>query len=247
MSEPVKPILPKPPGHRDPAAPPLKPPPARRPIRPILPTTYRPPKKTKSRKCCRKCYCATCIIILLLILLIAAAGCVFYLLFQPKAPVIHLQSVEFKRLNVTASLDGPVLNSEAVIRIEIRNQNSMLTMHYGKTDVSLKGSDVDLGKGSLPAFSQDKKNTTVLKLTTKVKGMLLDSGSGKKVRDGFKSKKLMMWTEVNTKIGVGSKGWNTVKVPIKAICEGVTLKDVDRGSSVPKCKISVFKLLNIKT
>lgn len=191
--------------------------------------------------------CATCVIFIFLVMLLAVAGCVFYLLFQPRVPVFHLQSVDFPRFNVTDSPDGPVINSESVVRIQIRNQNSVLMVNYGKTDVGLRGGDVDLGKGTVPAFSQVKKNTTVLKLTTKVKGMLLDGGSGKKVRDGFRSKSLKMWTEVNTEVGVGSKGWSTIKVPIKVVCEGVTLKDVDGGSAAPKCKITVFKLLNIGT
>uniref|UniRef100_A0A5B6YGS2 Late embryogenesis abundant protein LEA-2 subgroup domain-containing protein n=1 Tax=Davidia involucrata TaxID=16924 RepID=A0A5B6YGS2_DAVIN len=242
MNEQRQPVLQKPPGYRDPSTPGQTH--TRPPFRkPVLPQSYRPEKK-RSRSCCCLCCCFICILILVLLFLIVVAGGVFYLWFEPRLPIFHLKSLEFTRFNVTVNPDGAYLNSQTVVRVEARNANSELRVIYDRTEVWLSVGNVELGSASLPGFTQEKKNITMLKFTTQAKNELVDSGGGTKLKDGFRSKSLVVSAEIQSGIGLGSGGWNTNRVGVKVLCGGVSLKQIE-GGAMPKCSINFLKWINI--
>ncbi|KAL7002425.1 hypothetical protein U1Q18_003578 [Sarracenia purpurea var. burkii] len=244
MAEQTKPVLQKPPGYRDPShqanirpKPPVR--------KPVLPPSLQPRKK---RRACygRRCCCWFACVFVLVLLIIAATAALLYIYYEPTLPVFHLQSLQFPRFNITSTPDGPVLNSQAVVRIELRNPNVALKVNYDKTEVSLNAGNVDLGTATLPEFTQGKKNTTVLKLKTEVKNELLQNGVAKKLKDEFRSKSLVVRMEVRTGIGMGANRWETVKPAVKVVCGGLSLKEVE-GGAVPKCKIILFGWINLPT
>ncbi|PSS24254.1 hypothetical protein CEY00_Acc09191 [Actinidia chinensis var. chinensis] len=243
MAEQAKPILQKPPGYRDPGlqahAPSSRPPPPRK---PVLPMSFRPRKR--GRSCCLSCCCYTFLLLLLLLIVVAIAGCCFYLWYQPRMPVFHLQSLRFTRFKITTGPDGPTLTSEAVVRVEVRNPNHALKINYANTVVSLNTDGVDLGTSPSPEFTQAKMNTTVLKFTVPAKNQLVANVVAQRLTGGFRTKRLVVATEVRTGIGVGTDAWSTMRPSVKVVCGGMTLKAIE-GGAVPKCKITVFKWINI--
>ncbi|KAA8516137.1 hypothetical protein F0562_019316 [Nyssa sinensis] len=181
MNEQMQPVLRKPPGYRDPSA--LGQTPTRLLTRSRgFPLPYRPEKKRRS--CCWLFCCFICIAILVLLFIIIVSGGVFYIWFEPRLPIFHLKSFQFIRFNVTVNPDGTYLNSQTVIRVEVRNA----------------------------------------KLEVEVMNELVEDGVVKKLKDGFRSKSLVVSAEIQSGIGLRSGGWDTNTVGIKVLCGHVNLK-----------------------
>lgn len=51
---------------------------------------------------------------------------------------------------------------------------------------------------------------------------------------------MVVRTEVRTGIGVAADWWSSVKVGVRVLCDGVSLKKVEAGA-VPKCTVYMFK------
>lgn len=250
MAEQAKPpVLQKPPGYRDPTArvqhaPPK--PPARKPPQPVLPISLRPTKKRK-RRCCRSICCYICLLLIVIILLAAIAACCFYIFYEPRLPVFHLESIQFPLFNITSGPDGPAVKSRAVVRIEVKNPNNYLHVNYGKFEADLSAENVGLGTAGLAGFTQGKKNLTVVKLTAEVKGVLVgNEAAAKRLKEGVRSKGVVVWTEVRFGVGMGADRWNTARASVKVVCGGVSLKEIDNGA-VPKCRVylDMFNWINI--
>ncbi|KAK2983877.1 hypothetical protein RJ640_003928 [Escallonia rubra] len=236
MSE-TTPVLQRPPGYKDPDITVQRPPPGK-PV--ALPPSFYPPRRRKS--CCRTCCCFLCLFIIMATLLCFAAGGFFYVWFEPRVPVLHLKSLKIPQFNVTANADGTtMLNARTLIGVEVKNLNSELRLIYERTNVHINSQDgLDLGSASLPGFTQEKKNVTVLKIATQVRNALVDDDTGKKLKEGFKSKSLPVSVVVQTAVGAGGKGWNTWTVGVDARCGDLTLKQLE-GGAMPRCRIKVFK------
>ncbi|KAH7578016.1 hypothetical protein JRO89_XS01G0328900 [Xanthoceras sorbifolium] len=233
-----KPVLQKPPGYRDPTLP-VHSTPKVTPRKPVLPPAFQPKKKRRS--CCRICCCCCCVFLLILILLISISLLIFYLWFDPKLPVFHLQSFSFRRFNVTEKPDGTYLDVQTLTRVEVRNPNGKLTYDYGKSEVEITTGDddeIDLGSTKLPGFTQAKKNTTSLKIETK-SDQLIDPGPATRLKRRQKNKDLVVKVVVRSSVGLGVGGWKMRPVGVNVICGDVSLKRLD--SSMPRCIINIFK------
>ncbi|XP_047340331.1 uncharacterized protein LOC124943918 [Impatiens glandulifera] len=229
MTEKPTPVLQKPPGYFNQTAPSFKPP-SRRPILP--PTFHR--RRRRSFFCC-----FLSILIIIIIIIIIAGGSFFYLWFQPHLPVFHLQSLKFPHFNFTIDgLDGPSLTIQAVVMIEIRNPNTVLNLNYNKMIVSLKIEKVDFGSvGSVLGFSQEKKNTTIVKFKVDSKNVLVSSETLVQLKERFRKKMLLVNVEVETSIGFGTEVWHFVPIEIKVLC--------DNGSSFNEIENDIVRGCNI--
>lgn len=236
MAEPpLKPILQKPPGYKDPnlAAQPVPRPPVRK---RILPSPLSQ-KNKKRQSCCRRCCCFLCLFLLILIVVIVVAGGVLYLWFEPKLPVFHLQSFRISKFNVTDKSDGSYLSAKTIGRIEIKNPNSKLSLNYGDIDVEIAaGEEPKLGSTTVPSFVQPTENTTSLKIETVVSNETVDGGVGRKLNSGNRTGELVVNVAARTKIGFVVDGRRMPLVKIEVTCGGVSLKSLDRGK-MPKCSI----------
>ncbi|XP_002511957.2 uncharacterized protein LOC8286723 isoform X2 [Ricinus communis] len=239
----MKPILQKPPGFRDPSKPVPRPPPPLR--KAALPPSFQPRKRRKNYggMCCRILVIISFTVLLILFIL----GGVFYLWFDPKLPVFHLQSFKISSFRVTTKPDGTYLNAATVARVEVRNPNSKLTYRYSESQVQMTlGQDqgTQLGSMSLPGFLQDKKNTTSFKIQMSVKNELIEDGVGSRLKSQFKSRKLVVNVQVTTKVGVDVQGLEIGMLGVDVSCDGITLKQID-GDDMPKCSIHTLKWINI--
>lgn len=244
MTEPVKPVLQKPPGYRNPNAPfPSVPRPGVR--KPVLPPSFY--HRRKRRSFCRICCCLLCTLIFILTLLLLISSGLFYLWFEPVIPVFHLQSLQIPHFNVSVKSDGTYLDSKTTFNLEVRNPNSKITLYYGGTDVQVtvgERTETDLGSSSVPGFTQETKNTTVLKFTAVDKSLLVEDGVGAKLRAQFRSRDLVVFMEVRTSVGLGVESWKIGTMGVHVLCGGVSLKKLD-GGAMPKCTINLLKWINI--
>lgn len=241
-----KPPLPlqRPPGYRDPDKPPRRPP-AHRAIR--LPPSLQPAKRRRG-SCCRICCCCFCVILIILILVLISAVLTFYLWFEPRLPEFHFESIKFTKFNVSTTADGPVLDTESTVVVEVKNPNQDLGIVYGKTDVLLSGvnGDACLGEQTVAGFTQGKGNVRTLKLKMKVERMILDSRSAEQLKKGFKSKSLLLNAEIRSAIGIKHGRWATAPVAVEVFCDGMRLSQLQTGGSIRKCRIKLFNLIFIK-
>ncbi|KAL0339486.1 UNVERIFIED_CONTAM: hypothetical protein Sangu_1470700 [Sesamum angustifolium] len=236
-----KPPLQKPPGYRE-ANTPVPRPHLRKPVK-LPPSFY----QTKRRNaCCRACCCCICILTVILTLAVVSAGGLFYLWFQPHLPEIHLTSINFTKFKVTTAPDGPVLDSECSIGVEIKNPNQKLKMVYDRTQISLTAADgnANLGEQTVPGFTQNKNNVTNLKFKMKAEKELLDSKSADELKNEFRSKSLLVDVELRTGIGLKGSGWGTGTARVDVLCQGVRLSQDRPDGEMPKCR---FKILNLDT
>lgn len=248
----AKPVLQKPPGYRDPAAPPVvaPKPPLRR---PQLPPTFRQPGKAPRRRrrrfsCCSLC-CWLLTAALALAFLLAVIGGIAYLWFQPRLPYFRLQSVQASRFRVTARSDGTFLDAATTVRILASNPNGKIGLVYGggegRVTVADDDGDVELGTAAIAGFKQGKKNATVVRFSASAKGVMVDDAVGSRLKARFRSKEIRLGVEVRTKLGISVGGKSTWKVPIRVLCEVVSLKQVDGGRTLPKCRINLLRWINL--
>ncbi|KAK8711328.1 hypothetical protein V6N13_146612 [Hibiscus sabdariffa] len=236
---PVKPVLQKPPGYRDPNAPAGRPPPRK----PFLPPSFHPKKRKTnySRACC----CCFCIFFLIFLLLIIISGAVFYLWFDPKLPGFHVQSFRISHFNVTKRPDGTFLDAKTTARLEVRNPNGKMTYYYRDTEVHITvgegGYETELGATTVPEFTMHKKNTTSLRVETKASNKLVVDEVGNKLKAGYKSKSLAVTVEGRTKVGVGVAGLKMGMVGVSVKCDGMSKKQLD-GGDMPKAKCFINML-----
>ncbi|KAJ8534816.1 hypothetical protein K7X08_016544 [Anisodus acutangulus] len=175
------------------------------------------------------------------------AACGFlYLWFDPKLPVFHLRSLDFTKFNVTESQDGPKLNAQSTLGVELKNPNRELKIVYGETRVELKGeNDVSMGEGKVSGFVQEKKSVKVVKFGVKSNEMLLYGASvGEVMRIGFKNKNLRVSADVSSAIGIGYKGWKSWKFGVRISCGALMLKQIENGAT-PKCGITLFNRFHL--
>ncbi|CAA6673390.1 unnamed protein product [Spirodela intermedia] len=121
-----------------------------------------PPKKRRSR-CCR-CLCWTFCMLLLFIVLVAATAGILYLVFQPKAPKYSVDRLRISSFNVNNSASGSFDVSAAFsVVVTATNPNKKIGIFYEeKSHLSVWYDGTNLCTGSLPAFYQGHRNTTVL-------------------------------------------------------------------------------------
>ncbi|XVF73074.1 hypothetical protein PTKIN_Ptkin12aG0172100 [Pterospermum kingtungense] len=247
MSEPpLKPVLQKPPGYKDPNASAVKPgfrPPPRK---PVLPPSFHPPKRKSSF--CSVCCCCFCVFFLILLILLVVSSAVFYLWFDPKLPGFHVQSFKISRFNVTKKPDGTYLDAATATRIEVKNPNGKMTYYYGDMEVDVSigegGDETELGTTTVPAFSTGKQKTRSLRVETKASNKLVVDGVGHRLHARYRSKSLAVNVEGRTKVGLGVGGLKIGMVGVTVKCDGITMKQLDRGD-MPKCVINMLKWLNI--
>ena len=128
---------------------------------PPLPPRSCPPRKRHS--CCRCCCWTICLVISFFVVL-AATAAILYAVFQPKTPdysVDRLRITSFKVNNV----DAANFNVRTAFSVEVTavNPNKKIGIFYEKNShLSIWYGGSNLCSGSLPAFYQGHRNTTVI-------------------------------------------------------------------------------------
>lgn len=235
-----KPVLQKPPGYRDPITPAQRGVPRPPPRKPVLPPSFHPTKRRRS--CRRVCCCTLFLLILVLILIGAVAFGLLYLWFQPRLPVFHLQSFRIPQLNVTVKADGSYLDAHTIARFEMKNPNGKLSLFYKQSHVEVTAGkeETALGSTDVMGFTQGKRNTTSLKLETRVTNQLVDDGEGSRLKSSFSSKDLVVNLNVKSGVGLIVDGFRIGPLAVKVSCGGVSFKRLHSGDT-PKCTVTTLK------
>ena len=236
--------LKKPPGYGGP--------PSRSPLqggRPTMPppSYYKPmPRKRKNYSpfTCRRCCCWCLCILLFILVLFAVAGGIFYLWFQPRSPIFRFRPIEIDRFNVTKQLgsDTARIDSQTVIRVEVRNPNNKLRIYYGNTEVTMTADqDTELGSAAVAAFMQPTNNVTMLKFPMKVENRGIDVTVADTLAARVKSKEVVISAAVKTKVGMGVGKLKLGMLPVNVNCGGVSMKQLSDGRSSPKCIFTTLR------
>ncbi|KDP28527.1 hypothetical protein JCGZ_14298 [Jatropha curcas] len=240
--QPMNPVLQKPPGYKDPS----KPVPRPLPRKAVLPPAFQPRKVR--RTCCGRIWCIVYVSVAALLFLIGILGGIFIIWFDPKSPAFHVQSFKISTFDIATKTDGTYLNAATVARVEVRNPNPRLTYRYGVSEVEItvgKEQQTELGSTSLAGFIQAKKNTTSLKIATRVKNAVIEDGVGSRLKSHFKSRSMVVNLRAKTTVGLGvMKGLEIGMLGLDVLCDGITLKEID-GGNMPKCTIRTLKWINV--
>ncbi|KAI4364705.1 hypothetical protein MLD38_020761 [Melastoma candidum] len=257
MSEPLQPVslppvLQKPPGYRDPNAPPPVRPKAPK-QKPILPSSiydYDHKKKRRKRGPCCSCCCCLCLSLLIVVIVLAAFLGLFYLWFSPGLPVFHLQSSRVTNLTVTPAQGdgGNHVSSRVTSVIEVKNPNSKLVIYYGSSDVDMTLTDgseeLQFDEKRVEGFRQRKGNVTRLRVDNTV----TDATVGGMLVKKLKKKEARVVVTLTTSVGVEFWGLKVGKLGVRVDCgsgRGTALKDVENGGVMPRCSVNTLKWINI--
>ncbi|KAF8395610.1 hypothetical protein HHK36_019560 [Tetracentron sinense] len=148
--------------------------------------------KNRRNPCCCCLYWILGIISLLILLIAIAAG-VFYLVFQPKAPIYSVEKVSVRGFNL--ALSSLTVSPEFDVTVKAENPNKKIGIFYEKgSSVTVSHSNVKLCTGAVPAFHQPSNNVTIfrtalkgsgIKLTSQVHGALTEEQRGGKIPLGL--------------------------------------------------------------
>ncbi|WOL06025.1 hypothetical protein Cni_G14757 [Canna indica] len=126
---------------------------------PVAHEYSRPPKKRRGNCCCRCLCCALCAVVVLVVAVAAAVG-VLYLVFDPKLPSYSVDRLRVSAFSVDASLDA---RATFQVTVTATNPNKGIGIYYERgSRLRVLYAGYDLCQGTLPAFYQGHRNTTVL-------------------------------------------------------------------------------------
>ncbi|GMH07131.1 hypothetical protein Nepgr_008971 [Nepenthes gracilis] len=172
--------------------------------------TYR----KQRRNHCRCCLC-TALGLLLFSTAIAVAGCIFYLIYQPKSPAYSVDSISIRGINLTSSAAtiSPAFN----VTLRAENPNGKLGIYYEEgSSVSIYHNDVEFSHGALPAFYQSPENVTMVSTELIQPAIVLSRSARESLLTEQQSGKvpLNMNVEMPAKIQIGAVTTWTVNVKL---------------------------------
>ncbi|PQM32587.1 NDR1/HIN1-like protein 2 [Prunus yedoensis var. nudiflora] len=174
--------------------------------------------------------------------LTAIAGAAVYILYRPHRPEFTLTSVRIAKLNLTTSSDLSTSHLTTLFNLTLstKNPNNHLTFSYEPFALSLSSSDVQIGNGSIPAFTSGTKNSTFFRSILST-SQDLDVESVKSLRSDLRKKTgVALKLQMDTKVKVAMGKLKSKKVGIRVTCEGIK-------GAVPKGKSpSVASVANSK-
>eukprot|EP00249_Psilotum_nudum_P015975 c25604_g1_i2 orf=225-998(-) len=173
-----------------------------------------PPRRRRSPCCC--CLTCLCAGLIAVIAILGIAVLVFYLVVHPRLPKYSIQSAQIKTFNLTPASQN--LDSDVVFTVRARNPNKKIGIYYDDIDVTLYYDDESIGYGSIPAFYQGHKNTTMLEVDIQGENTTLDSDAVQTLKssiDDNSSIFLYARTRARIRIKIGSWKSRHIKVTVK--------------------------------
>uniref|UniRef100_A0A803M4Y0 Uncharacterized protein n=2 Tax=Chenopodium quinoa TaxID=63459 RepID=A0A803M4Y0_CHEQI len=117
-----------------------------------------------------------------------------------------------------------------------------MKIYYGETEVSLTADqETELGSATVGAFKQPANNVTLLKFTAVVAKGVVDSTTGKKLKDRVKSEQVVVNAAVKTKVGIGVFKTKIGMLPVNVNCGDVSLKQLNDGKTSPTCSFNTLR------
>ncbi|KAK4361816.1 hypothetical protein RND71_017057 [Anisodus tanguticus] len=189
-----------------------------------------PPRHKHRRSCCCCCCLFITFFIVTIILLAAIAGAIFWVLYRPKTPSFNVQSLQVTQFNLTS----PKFTSKFNLTVIAHNPNKKISFFYDPININFSSDDVDIGDGSLPAFTHDTKASKTLKGDVASSGKNLEDLEISGLRSKLKNKTtLPLVIKLDTKVKVKVGNLKTKKVGIRVKCGGIKIS-VPTGKSPSK-------------
>nr|XP_043615594.1 NDR1/HIN1-like protein 13 [Erigeron canadensis] len=180
---------------------------------------YRPQPRRSRRSCCCCLFLWIVFIAVILCFIAAITGGVMYVLYRPHRPVFAVSSLHVSQMNLTSSNK---LTTKFNITITARNPNKKIVFVYDTISVHFNTKDVNVGDGSITAFTMGKKNTTILRSIVSVTGQDVDADKSSGLKTDLKSKKsLILKVQLDTKVKAKIGSLKTKKLPIRVSCDGI--------------------------
>lgn len=187
----------------------------------------RPPQYNRRRRHGRSLCCCCCfwtiLAILILALIATTVGAVLYLLYNPHRPVFSITSLRIAKLNLTASPDSNShLTTLFNLTLMAKNPNNHVVYFFDPfTITAFSGNSVQIGNGSIPAFTADKNNQTSFRAIL-TDSQDLDTESVTSLRSDLKKKRGFPITiEMDTMVKLNMEWMKSKKIGIRVICEGI--------------------------
>ncbi|MCO5571981.1 hypothetical protein L7F22_025741 [Adiantum nelumboides] len=158
--------------------------------------SVRAERRRQRRGCCcgRSCCCwlgILCSIFAAIVIILGIAALVLYLVLQPKTPDFSVSDASITSFNLSTqplSASNAIagasvyLNADVTFNVSAENPNKKIGIFYDAVDVTLFYDDQNIGQGSIPAFYQGHRNTTLLLLHMKGQDVGLTSTVGSTLR-----------------------------------------------------------------
>ncbi|EES00128.1 hypothetical protein BDA96_03G034500 [Sorghum bicolor] len=209
--------------------------------RPIYRPQQAPAKRrrTGGRSCPFSCCCCffwTVLVILLLAFLAAVVGGAFYLLYRPHRPAFTLTVARVTKLSLSSSATAPALSDAIDVTLTAKNPNKKLVYLYDDFTVTAAtaANAVPLGEASVPGFTADAGNITVIKATVSASALTVDPTAASS--DIKKSGEFPITVDLETKAGVRVGGLKTKKIGIQVHCDGVKVAAPAAPPAAPAAK-----------
>lgn len=133
-------------------------------IPPNQPTTRPAPSSSMFEGCSPYAIlCHVLKIITIVLIVIGSVVLVLWLIYQPDALKVYVDSAAVSPFNLSA--DGRTLSYNLTAVLTVRNPNKRVGIYYKHVQATAFYGDAKLGDVILPLFHQPKKNTTTFDLT----------------------------------------------------------------------------------
>ncbi|KAI5062573.1 hypothetical protein GOP47_0023112, partial [Adiantum capillus-veneris] len=165
------------------------------------------------RRCCICC----CWSLLVIIILLCIGAALVYFLMKPKAPKYTIGEATVTTFNLTSENR---LTTDIKFVIKASNPNKQVKFFFSSGSVETSYEGADIGEGSIPAFQQEHKSTTLVSVQVRGRNIALKGTPASDLKKGLSKKsnitlKLKAKTHVRVKIG-SLKSW---KQKIKLTCD----------------------------
>lgn len=164
------------------------------------------------RRCCACC----CWSLLVIVILLCVGAALVYFLMKPKAPKYTVTEATITTFNLTSQSH---LTTDIKFVIKASNPNTKVAFYFGNVNVEASYEDADIGQGTIPAFQQAFKSTSMLPLEVQGRNIALHGTPASNLKKGLAKKsaitlKLKAKTHIRVKIG-SLKSW---KQKVKLSC-----------------------------
>ncbi|KAJ7958361.1 Late embryogenesis abundant protein [Quillaja saponaria] len=188
---------------------------------------YRPQsqyhRRSRSNRnlCCCCCFW-TILILLALALLASIVGAALYILYRPHRPEFSITNLRIAKMKLAISPDSTShLTSLLNLTLIAKNPNNHLIFYYDPFTVTSLSNSVQIGNGSLPAFTSDKKNETSFRAIILSDSQDLDTDSVTSLRSDLKKKGFPIKIQMDTRVKLKMEWLKLKKVGIRVTCEGI--------------------------
>ncbi|KAH7289983.1 hypothetical protein KP509_30G026900 [Ceratopteris richardii] len=186
----------------------------------------------KRRRCggCCCCLAYMCATLAILIVVLGIAALVAYLVLQPKTPDFSVSDATVASFNLTSTPTSPsnavsgvsqYLNADVTFNVSAENPNKKIGIYYDEVDVTLFYEGEQIGQGSIPAFYQGHRNTTILLLHMVGKDVAMTPAIGSGLQTALKdsASTVLLHARTLTTVRVKVGGWKSGASKFEVDCD----------------------------